>query len=90
MISFTVHLDQLRLPVFAKAEHDLTESLEHGTSEAFTPGLRHEHEVITKCIAAVKQLVNSHGKVIDAWYYSQYINQAARCSHGKVSNMRRA
>ena len=74
MISFTVHLDQLRLPVFAKAEHDLTESLEHGTGEALTPVLRHEHELVTKGIAAVKQLVNPHGKVISTWYYSQYIN----------------
>ena len=34
MIGFTVHLDQLRLPVFAKAEHDLTESLERRADEA--------------------------------------------------------
>jgi len=51
--------------VFAAMSHalgdDLRESVEHRAGEAFATVLGDEHEVITKRIAAVVELVDAHG-----------------------------
>lgn len=58
VIGFAVHLQERAIPVSRQALDGRFEVIEHRCRQAPSPVFRHEDEMVTKCVSAVKQAVN--------------------------------